>query len=104
MKVNSRYISCGYYDQLNLAQLGEFKYVGKSINELMAECIIKNISIIGNCLGHKSHLEQAIEEYQKGNFNIPIDSVITGNDIAYFFDRTFNDPDRIGKVVYKYND
>ncbi len=104
MNVNSKYLSCGFYKQLNLRKVEPEEVPEKSVNEIMIECILKNISIIGNCLGEKRHLEQAIDEYLKGNFDIPIDSVITGNDIAYFFDRTFNDPDRFGKVVYKYDD
>ncbi len=104
MTVDSKYISCGLYDQMKLSQLGQFKYLGKNISEIMNDCIMRNISIIGNCLGEKRHLEQAIDEYLKGNFDIPIDSVITGNNIAYFFDRSFNDSDRFGKVIYKYDD
>lgn len=104
MNLSSRYLSCGFFDQLKLKKMERFVVQGKEMSEIMMDCISKNISIIGNCLGEKRHLQKAIDEYKKGNFNIPIDSVITGSDIAYFFDRTFNDPGRFGKVVYKYDD
>ena len=102
MNVNSRYLSCGFYNQFRLKEKADV--VGKSMDNIIIDCILKNISIIGNCLGQKRHLEQAVQDYISGKFDIKIDSVISGGEIAYFFDRTFNDPDRFGKVVYKYDD
>ncbi len=104
MDIDSKYLTCGFSNQYETLEKRNENYEGKNIPELLVDIVSKNISIIGNCLGEKRHLEQAIDEYLKGNFDIPIDSVITGSNIAYFFDRTFNDPDRFGKVVYKYED
>ncbi len=102
LSTNAKYLTCGIF-----AQLGSLEVLVKhqmSLPHIMFEIITKNISIIGNCLGHKRHLDHAIQEFVNGNFKIPIDSVFTGNDIDNFFNRTFNDPDRFGKVVYKYDD
>jgi D-arabinose 1-dehydrogenase-like Zn-dependent alcohol dehydrogenase len=64
--------------------------------------MIYNLSIIGNCIGLTSDLEQAIADYAQGNLPVAIDSVYTGKDIAPFFDRMYNSRDRFGKVVYSY--
>ena len=104
MNVDSRYITCGFFDQFDMKQSGKFTYTGKQTSELLSDCIFKNITIMGNCLGSKRHLELAVSEFLKGDFNIPIDSVIAGDNVAYFFDRSFNDRNRFGKVVYQYTD
>ena len=103
MNVNSKYITCGFSGQNKTIEQRNKDFKG-NISEILTDIITKNISIIGNCLGNKSHLEDSIIKYISGNFKVPIDSVVTGNDIALFFDRTFNDPNRFGKVVYKYED
>jgi len=104
MNYNSKYITCGSWVAQNRSGQPGITDNEKMDDKILPYLILKNIHIIGNCLGHKRHLVKAIQEYLSGKFNFPIDSIITGNDIAYFFDRTFNDPERFGKVVYKYTD
>ncbi len=63
-----------------------------------------NIHLIGNFLGQAEDLAQAIRDYNAGLLNVTIDSVFRGNQVAAFFDRTYNTRDRFGKVVYCYSD
>ncbi|KOH43328.1 quinone oxidoreductase family protein [Sunxiuqinia dokdonensis] len=104
MGFNSRYLTCGFSGQCKTVEQNNNEYIGKTLPEAIPYLIIKNISLIGSCLGERRHLKQAINDYISGNFNIPVDSVVSGPELSYFFDRTFNDPARFGKVVYKYDD
>ena len=104
MNINSRYITCGLSNQSRIKEHNYEADYEKIDSKFLNGIIKKNISIIGSCLGNKNHLELGIQKYIEGSFKIQIDKVITGNDIVYFFDRTFNDPTRFGKVIYKYCD
>jgi hypothetical protein len=41
-------------------------------------------------------------DWRAGRLDVLVDSVFTGNDVGAFFKRTFADPVRFGKVVYRY--
>ena len=58
---------------------------------------------MGNCLGTTEDLKNALQDYASGDLKVIIDSVFTGNQVGAFFDRTYNAPDRFGKVVYRYS-
>jgi len=96
-----RYITCGVYNQHplyeNIDSEADFK-------KIMSDCIFKNMSLIGNCLGSREDLENAIIDYNAGKFDVIIDSVFSGNDIIPFLEKTFSIVPRFGKVVYKYDD
>ena len=64
----------------------------------------KNISVIGNCIGLREDGLKAIQDYKDKKFNIIIDKVFSEGQEVDFFDLTYNFKDRLGKVVYKYND
>jgi len=100
---NGRYIFCGYYAQYTTIekskQLFEEDYKG-----IFLKCMIKNISVIGNCLGTTNDLENAVKDYSEDKYNILIDSVYSGVDVILFLERSYKDPSRIGKVVYSYTD
>ena len=48
-------------------------------------------------------LEHALQDYAAGRFDVIVDSVFSGNQVADFFNRTYNSRDRFGKVVYRYD-
>ncbi|QZZ21562.1 zinc-binding alcohol dehydrogenase family protein [Leptothermofonsia sichuanensis E412] len=102
LKAGGRYITCGLYDQCSEFTNQSFEYKGMAIRELFVSMMFGNVQIIGNCIGLTEDLQQAIEDYINGKFDVLVDSVFTGNEVAKFFDRTFNDKDRFGKVVYQY--
>ncbi len=97
--VGGKYITCGMYHQSKYYR-GEATF-SLNLNSL-SHCIIRNISIIGNCLGTSEDLQAAILDYQDGLFNIMIDSVYSGTDLLPFLEKTFHSIPRLGKVVYKY--
>lgn len=102
MAQNSKYITCGLYDQYCDLTREEFTSLSVDFKYLMLLSIEKNIQIIGNCLGHTQDLNNGIHDYLSGNLKVIIDSVFTDKQISSFFERTYNAKDRFGKVVYKY--
>jgi NADPH:quinone reductase-like Zn-dependent oxidoreductase len=99
----ARYTTCGIYNQY-LDLVGESsRYRGKAGSDLMFHMLVKDVSIIWNCLGHSRDLERAIADHQAGGLEVTLDSVHTGHAIGPFLERTYNAPDRFGKVVFRYD-
>jgi NADPH:quinone reductase-like Zn-dependent oxidoreductase len=96
-----RYITCGFAGQNPhlAAQSGSLAVDPMTV---LGTAILKNLSIMGNCLGVREDLEQAVADHAAGKLSPIIDSVFTGDDVSGFLDRTFNDRRRFGKVVYRY--
>jgi NADPH:quinone reductase-like Zn-dependent oxidoreductase len=103
MSLNSNYITCGVYRQYSHITGKPFQFKGDTPSTLFSHCITRNISLIGHCLGSKEDLMQAVDDYKNNKFDVVIDTVFSGNQLSDFFRRTYNDPDRFGKVVYKYD-
>jgi NADPH:quinone reductase-like Zn-dependent oxidoreductase len=103
LKSGGRYITCGLYDQYSEMIGQTFEYQGLNLNAIFTMAIMNNLHLIGNCLGSQADLDQAIADYQSGNFDILVDSVFSGNQIGEFLERTYSHPDRFGKVVYQYD-
>jgi NADPH:quinone reductase-like Zn-dependent oxidoreductase len=102
MKPEAKYITCGLYDQFTDLTGTQSPNIGISPQHLLYIAMLHNLSIIGNCIGLTSDLAQAVEDYAQGNLPVEVDSVYKGRDVALFFDRMYNSPDRFGKVVYSY--
>ncbi|MBD2395830.1 zinc-binding alcohol dehydrogenase family protein [Cyanobacterium aponinum FACHB-4101] len=102
LNVWGRYITCGLYNQYSHLTGEEFNSIGLTPTS-MVNMMINNIQIMGNCIGLTSDLEDAIADYVSGKLKVNIDSVFTGNQVAEFFERTYNAKDRFGKVVYCYD-
>lgn len=101
MTFDGQYITCGVYHQSHAVH----KPIGKDSTDfykIMLLAIQRNITIVGNCLGQHSDLTSAINDLEEGHELITIDSVYSGDQIGQFFNRTFNDRERFGKVVYQY--
>lgn len=98
-----RYITCGLHDQYSSLIGKEFQYQGLATSEIFVTMMSNNIQIIGNCLGKTEDLQNAIQDYASGSFNVVIDSVFSGKQVEEFFERTYNAKDRFGKVVYRYD-
>jgi NADPH:quinone reductase-like Zn-dependent oxidoreductase len=96
LNFNGKYITCGVSNTLFL----EKKEV--PLNQLFAKLIVKNITVIGNCLGATEDLERALEDYSNGNLEVLLGGVYSGTETTEFFERTFLKNNSIGKVVYKY--
>jgi NADPH:quinone reductase-like Zn-dependent oxidoreductase len=100
LAAGGRYVTCGRYDQY-LDLIGrESPYGRPDLRHVVLAAILKNVQIIGNCVGLTSDLDQAIADYVAGDFSVTIDAVYAGQQIGVFLDRSFNAGDRFGKVVY----
>jgi NADPH:quinone reductase-like Zn-dependent oxidoreductase len=95
MSMNSKYVSCGISQQI-----GKEKPV--NITPLnLATIIMKNITIIGNCLGSTEHLEKALLDYEKGKLKVHLHKTIE-NDVKLFFEESFCNKRKLGKVIFNY--
>ena len=101
LRNGARYVSCGFHDQRFArpdtpdASVGDYRGA-------LCVAIVKNIAILGNCVGQRPHLEEAVAAYGRGEIDVAIDSVFRDEQAAAFLTRTFVAPDRFGKVVYAY--
>jgi NADPH:quinone reductase-like Zn-dependent oxidoreductase len=98
-----RYITCGLVGQNEFAAASAGVATrAPSANLLLGQMMMKNLTLIGNCIGLSSDLDAAVRDYERGSFRPPLDAVFSGEQAAGFLDRTFNDPDRFGKVAFRY--
>lgn len=103
MAAGGRYITCGVYDQY-LGLTGQQSPRPRvDADSVMRSAILKNLSIIGNCLGSTDDLQRALVDYENGRLPVVIDSVHGGSEVAAFINRTYNDPGRFGKVIFRYD-
>lgn len=103
MAMGGRYVTCGFYNQY----LG---MVGKpsprppvEIGAAFATIMMKNLSIIGNCIGTTDDLDRALGDYAAGHLKVIVDSEFSGGDAIPFLERTYKSPERFGKVVFRYD-
>ncbi|MFC4815689.1 MULTISPECIES: alcohol dehydrogenase catalytic domain-containing protein [unclassified Flavobacterium] len=99
MNVNSRYLTCGIFNQSS----GKMKGVKPAnLSLLIANMMMRNVSFIGNCLGSTEDLVNGLQNYKVNK--ACIDSVFTEEDkIADFISKSYNlSNDKFGKVVFQY--
>jgi NADPH:quinone reductase-like Zn-dependent oxidoreductase len=102
-----KYVSCGKYNQYDVFlepdQRIDYHYLNVNIYNIFNEALGRNIEMSINCLGIREDLKQAVDDFAKGDYDVLIDSVYSGDDVRPFLERTYNNSsDRIGKVVYKF--
>lgn len=102
MDLGARYITCGMYEQPHVGDEETVKQLPNNLNHIMSMTMMKNLQLIGNCIGNTEDLDRAIADYAAGKLEVVIDSVYQQHQESQFFDRSFNDPQRFGKVVYRY--
>jgi NADPH:quinone reductase-like Zn-dependent oxidoreductase len=101
LKQDGRYVTCGLYDQTGHL-VPHRSPAPPPASGVMSLVMLNNLQIIGNCLGSTADLERALTAYSAGRFPVIVDSVFRDGDAAGFLDRTYNAPERFGKVVYLY--
>lgn len=102
MKNGGRYVTCGLYDQTGHLVPHRPAPPPPPANPTMSRVMINNLQIMGNCIGLTTDLERALAAYAARRLPVIIDSVFSDGDAAGFLDRTYNAPERFGKVVYIY--
>jgi NADPH:quinone reductase-like Zn-dependent oxidoreductase len=101
MAVGGKYITCGLYDQY-------LDFIGKELpgaartGQELPLVVIRNLQVIGNCIGLPADLDNAAADYAAGKLPVVIDSTFSGSCAGAFLDRTYNAPERFGKVVFEY--
>jgi hypothetical protein len=64
--------------------------------------IVKNVTLMGNCLGTTQDLANALRDWCDGRLQVVLDSVHRAGTLRRFLERSFTAPDRFGKAVYLY--
>lgn len=94
LRAGGRYITCG---------LNSVDFTLKwDAREVIYHALLENQQIMGNCLGTKSDLTDALREFEAGKLDVIIDSVHRDN-VGAFIERTFSNRNRFGKVVFVYD-
>lgn len=102
LKPLGRYVTCGLAAQTEGTGALD-KSVQRNADHLLLAAMMKNLVIIGNCLGTVDDLARAAADYTAGRFRPPVDRVYGGTDAAAFLHRTFVDRARLGKVAFAYD-
>ncbi len=96
-----RYTTCGLLAQN--AHVAAAAGIGRmSAESIMIQVLTKNLAILGNCIGLRQDLQDAVDDYGRGALEWVVDSEFGGTDSAGFLQRTYNDRARFGKVVFRY--
>lgn len=69
----------------------------------LAVMIMKNITVVTNCLGTELDLETAVDLCILGQYQVVVDSVFQEDNPQGYLMRTFQAPERVGKVVMEYS-
>ena len=102
LAMGGRYVTCGLADQASDLAGPAAAPSPWSVRDIMAAAIMRNVTIVGNCLGTTADLRRALSDYAGGSLRPVVDSVHTGPSVGGFLRRTFEDPERFGKVVYRH--
>ena len=97
IRTGGRYVTCGVLSQ------GSDPAPPADLTAAMNDVMLHNRTLIGNCLGERDDLARALVDFNAGRLSVPLDRVFTGDDAAGFVERTFNAPDRFGKVVFRHS-
>lgn len=104
MAFEGKYVTCGLSDKAAFREQGALiKHNTNSLNDdILVAAIINNLQLIGNCLGTTADLGHAVEYVACGKLKVMLDSTYSSHEVRGFFERTFVDSDRFGKVACVY--
>ncbi len=99
LNFSARYVTCGIFKQSSHKMINSG---GVNLSALIVSLMMKNISLIGNCLGSTEDLVEGLQNYKENKMFI--DTVFTEeNNISDFILRSYNlNKDKFGKVVFVY--
>ena len=103
LRTGGKYVTCGLRDQHQLLSDKTPSDAEAVVRNAIVTSIVKNISIIGNCIGTTEDLEKAIKLQRESEFKPIIDTVYNVMQGADFVRRSFFDFRRFGKCVLIYN-
>lgn len=104
MAIGGKYITCGLQNQYAHITKKQYSTFDADLNSLMSWIMIRSIHVMGNCLGLDVDLASAVKFHCQGQFPVLIDGSLSYEDsVASFFQRTYLDKNRFGKVVFRYD-
>ncbi|GHG05248.1 alcohol dehydrogenase [Deinococcus piscis] len=101
LRPGGRYVTCGFLNQVK----HDYDYQAPHrtlLYDLIGQGIVNNIELHFNCLGETRDLEAALDDYRQGKLTILIDSVFGEGQEKFFLERTFENRERLGKVIFHY--
>jgi NADPH:quinone reductase-like Zn-dependent oxidoreductase len=102
LSYGGKYVTCGLYDQFYPFVDSKPKFSINATN-ILTSVMMKNLLIIGNCLGQQKHLEEGVKQHLNLEFEVPIDSIFKADNIKDFLNKSFGMSDRLGKVIFMYS-
>jgi len=101
LNVNAHYLTCGIFNQSS-GKVRNSKPTNLSL--LIAQLMIRNISLIANCLGTTDDLTKGLEFYKTKK--LLVDSIFKeGDSLSDFITKSYNlEANKFGKVIYEYNE
>jgi len=93
---HARYVTCG-------VRSADAVGGGERYASALETAVIRNVQIIGSCLGTTADLRDALADYAAGDYDVIVDSVFRGANAGPFLHRTFSDRQRVGKAVFVYD-
>jgi len=104
LAVGGRYVTCGLQAQHpSLAAGGSARAADGAYESLVAVAVMKNIELIGNCIGTTQDLRQGVQLFEEGVMTPTIDSVFEPAQAVGFFQKSFDGGAREGKVIMAYS-
>lgn len=94
-----KYIYCGLFEQHPLLATKNITDYECAIREALKVGVVKNASVIGNCLGTTQDLKDAIELYESKNIKPIVDSEYKLEEGILFITNSFISRDKVGKCV-----
>jgi NADPH:quinone reductase-like Zn-dependent oxidoreductase len=103
ISAGGRYITCGLCEQYQslIGQKHDSRLI--DLKRILLVALVRNIQLIGNCIGLTEDLSTALQDYASGSFKVSMDSVFEGEQVGEFFSQTYSAADRFGKVSYRYS-
>lgn len=101
LMIGGKYIYCGILEQHPLLAVKDISEYNNDLRGALELSIIKNVSIIGNCLGKSEDLRNAIKLYKSKNIKPIMDKVFSLENGIEFIKRSFLDRNKTGKCVMK---
>jgi len=95
------YITCGLRDQHPAISNNNPLQHEPEVRNAIRDAILKNITIIGNCLGKSEDLDYAIKLVENDTLRVPIDSIYTIDKGIEFLTQTFCGKLKFGKCILK---
>ncbi len=102
MAQGGRYITCGIADQHSSLLGDESPILPIDASGFAISMMVQNLTVMGNCLGQTSDLQAALDDFATGRLALPQPTRVTALDPKTFFEQTYLQPGRFGKVTCHY--